>query len=89
MAKAFVKLPVGMLTAAGDRAVECEATTVAEALEQAIAAEPRLKPRIFREDGRMWAGVFLNARNINALDGVETALSDGDKLAVVPPIHGG
>ena len=89
MARAYVKLPVGMLTAAGDRAVECEATTVAEALEQAIAAEPRLKPRIFREDGRMWAGVFLNARNINALDGVETALSDGDKLAVVPPIHRG
>ena len=89
MARAYVKLPVGMLTASGDREVECAATTVAEALEQAIAVEPRLKPRIFREDGRMWAGVFLNARNINALDGVETALSDGDKLAVVPPIHGG
>jgi molybdopterin converting factor small subunit len=89
MAKIFVKLPVGMLTAAGDRAVECEATTVAEALEQAIALEPRLRPRIFREDGRMWSGVFLNARNINALDGVETALGEGDKLAIVPPISGG
>ncbi|MBE3033124.1 MAG: hypothetical protein IMZ74_08005, partial [Actinobacteria bacterium] len=51
MAKAYVKLPVGMTTAAGERQIECEATTVAAALDLAIAAEPRLKQRIFREDG--------------------------------------
>jgi molybdopterin converting factor small subunit len=37
----------------------------------------------------MWAGVFLNARNINALGGLDTPLSDGDVLSVVPPISGG
>jgi len=62
---------------------------VAEALDLAIAAEPRLKQRVFREDGRMWAGVFLNARNINALGGLDTPLKDGDMLSVVPPISGG
>jgi len=89
MAKVFVKLPVGMTTEDGRRDVECDAATVGEALDLAIAVEPRLRPRIYREDGRMWAGVFLNGRNINARDGVKTPLEDGDKMNVVPPISGG
>ena len=89
MATVAVKLPVGMLTADGRREIECEATTVLEALDRAILAEPRLRPRVYREDGRIWPGVFLNNRNVKALDGFETELSDGDKLTVVPPISGG
>ena len=89
MARVFVKLPVGMTTADGRNEVECDAATVGEAIEKAIAVEPRMRLRIFRDDGRMWAGVFLNGRNINARDGVDTALEDGDKMNVVPPISGG
>jgi len=89
MARVSVKLPVGMTTADGRREVECDAATVGEALEQAVAVEPRLKPRIFRDDGRMWAGVFLNGRNINAREGLATVLEDGDTMKVVPPISGG
>lgn len=89
MATVYVKLPVGMTTADGRREIECTAATVGEALERAIAAEPRLRPRIYRDDGRMWAGVFVNGRNINARDGLATRLEDGDRMNVVPPISGG
>jgi len=89
MATVAVKLPVGMTTADGSREVTVEAGTVGEALERAMAVEPRLRPRVFRDDGRMWAGVFLNARNVNALQGLETPLTDGDRLAIVPPLSGG
>jgi sulfur-carrier protein len=86
---AYVKLPAGMTTADGRKEVACEGGTVREVVEQAIALEPRMRARIFREDGRQYAGIFLNGRNISAFEGMDTPVADGDKLNVLPPLSGG
>lgn len=89
MARVSVKLPVGAVTASGLTEVAVEAATVAEALEKAIAVEPGIRPRVYRDDGRMYAGVFVGGRNIKAVGGLDAELKDGDALQIVPPISGG
>jgi len=66
MTPAYVRLPVGMTTPDGGKEVACHGATVREVIDEAIAVEPRMRARIFREDGRIFAGVFLNGRNVNA-----------------------
>jgi sulfur-carrier protein len=69
--------------------MECEGMDVREALADCVAREPRLKTRIFREDGSIWVGVFLNGRNIRQAGGLDSPLSDGDQIRLLPPIAGG
>jgi len=89
MAKVFMKLPMGVTYPDKQKEVECEGATVGEALAAVTAAEPRLRSRIFREDGNVWVGIFVNGRNIRQLNGMETPLADGDKMMLMPPISGG
>jgi MoaD family protein len=89
MARVSIRLPVG-IAGPGDRAhLGCEGATVGEALADCIAREPRLRTRIFRDDGSLWVGVFLNGRNVRQGQGLDTPLSDGDEIRILPPIAGG
>ncbi len=89
VARAHIKLPVGLVGADGPRELDCDGATVGEALADCITREPRLKPRIFREDGGVWVGIFLNGRNVRSVDGMDTLLADGDEIRLMPPIAGG
>ena len=89
MAKVRRKLPLGLTYPDGQKEVECEGTTVGEALEDVLRLEPRLRQRMFKEDGRLFVGVFLNNQNTRMLQGMDTPLSDGDTLRIIPPISGG
>lgn len=89
MAKVLLRLPVGLSGAEGPGLIECQGDTVGEALADCVAREPRLKSRIYREDGTVWVGVFLNGYNIRHGKGLATPLRDGDEIRLLPPLGGG
>ena len=44
-----------------------------DALDKAIEAEPSTRLRVYREDGTMYAGVFVGGRNVKLVGGLEAS----------------
>jgi molybdopterin converting factor small subunit len=89
VAKAFIKLPIGLVGVEGPAELACEGVTLRDALQDCVIKEPRLQKRIFREDGGVWVGIFINGRNARQLGGMDAELADGDVIKLMPPIAGG
>ena len=84
MARAFVRLPVGVALPGMPELMECGGATVAEALADCVTQDPRLKGRIFRKDGTFWVGVSVNGRDVPPDAGPVTAIEDGDEIRLLP-----
>jgi sulfur-carrier protein len=87
-----VRIPTQLRTLSGGAAeVSVEAATVAEALKALDTAHPGFAERLFDESGalRRFVNVFLAEEDIRFLDGVDSAVSDGQTLSIVPAVAGG
>ncbi len=91
---ARVVLPGPLLLDAGGHArvdVAPQASTVGEALEALFALHPRLRARIFDEQGRLrpHVNVFVGQESIRYSGGLSTRLRDGAEIVVLPAVSGG
>ena len=87
------KLFADLRDVAGDRHVEVDVgpgASVAEALAALLEARPALRERVTGEDGELEAhvNVYRNGEALGRED-LETAVADGDELALFPPVSGG
>ncbi|MBE0408808.1 MAG: MoaD/ThiS family protein [Anaerolineales bacterium] len=75
----------------GRAEVPVEGETVGAALNNLTAQYPGLRPHLFDERGelRSFVNLFLNDEDIRHLQGVETAIQEGDRLMLIPSIAGG
>jgi molybdopterin synthase sulfur carrier subunit len=74
----------------GEGEVEVDGGTVGEALDAVFDQHEDLRARI-TEDGtlRRFVNVYVSGEDIRFQDGLETALSDGDDVTILPAVAGG
>jgi sulfur-carrier protein len=68
-----------------------EGSTVAELLKALEAAHPGFAERIFDDTGglRRFVNVFVADEDIRFLDGLDTAVADGQTVSIIPAVAGG
>jgi len=87
-----VKIPTQLRAVTGGEAetsVE-DAATVGEVLDGLYERYDGLRDRI-AEDGdlRRFVNVYVGGEDIRFLDGLETAVEDGDEVTILPAVAGG
>jgi MoaD family protein len=77
---------------ANSRVVDCSECSVKGLIHEISRQLPELRRNLIAEEPRALrpnALVLVNGREISALDGLKTALKDGDEVVFVPVVHGG
>jgi MoaD family protein len=75
----------------GEKAVSGEGSTLKELLVDLDSRHEGLRGRLVAEDGSLnrFVNVYLNDEDVRFLGGVETPLSDGDVVTILPAVAGG
>lgn len=86
-----VRIPTILRTyTGGEKAVEGGGATLAELFADLETRHAGIQARIV--DGgqlRRFVNVYLNDEDVRFLDGIDTALTDGDNVTILPAVAGG
>jgi len=86
-----VRIPTPLRTLTGGQdEVDAQGGTVAEVIDDLERRHAGVKERLCDAKGvRRFVNVYLGEEDIRFLDGLDTAVKDGDTLSIVPAIAGG
>ena len=75
----------------GDAKVNVLGASVGEVLDSLDSTYPGIGERLRDDSGhiRRFVNVFVNGQNIRDRDGMETSLSTGDEVGIIPAMAGG
>lgn len=86
-----VKIPAQLRAMTGGESdIEATGATVGEALDSVFEQHEGLRERI-TENGelRRFVNVYVGGEDIRFGDGLQTALSEGDEVTILPAVAGG
>lgn len=86
-----VRVPKLLVPVTGTERFTVQATTVAEALDAIIGAQPGLRTHLYDETGRLrpHVRIFYNDDDITWLDDLGAPVAEGDTITVVQAVSGG
>jgi MoaD family protein len=83
--------PVLRAQTGGQTEIEAAGASVGEVLRALTAEHPDTESQLFGADGDLnrYVNVYLNDEDVRVLDGLATAVSDGDTVVILPAMAGG
>ncbi len=83
--------PVLRAQTGGQPEVEASGANVGEVLRALTAEHPATEEQLFGPEGDLnrYVNVYLNDEDVRVLDGLDTAVSDGDTVVILPAMAGG
>ena len=74
----------------GEGEIEVDGGTVGEALDAVFEQHDGLRERITQDgDLRRFVNVYVSGEDIRFQDGLDTSVSDGDEVTILPAVAGG
>jgi MoaD family protein len=86
-----VKIPTQLRAATeGESSAKVDGATVGEVLDALYERFGELRSRIAEDGGlRRFVNVYVDGEDIRFLDGLDTAVKDGDEVTILPAVAGG
>jgi molybdopterin synthase sulfur carrier subunit len=93
-----VRIPTILRTyTGGEKAVTGEGATLSEVIEDLESNHPGIKERLVEkadggdgpDDLRRFVNVYVNDEDVRFTGGLDTTVSDGDQVVVLPAVAGG
>jgi molybdopterin synthase sulfur carrier subunit len=83
--------PVLRASVGGEKEVGASGGNVGEVLRDLATSHPATESQLFSAEGELnrYVNVYLNDEDVRVLNGLDTAVSDGDTLVILPAMAGG
>ena len=89
---ATIKIPpVLRPSVGGEKEVQASGQDVGTVLQELASQHPATQSQLFGADGQLnrYVNVYLNDEDVRVLDGLGTAVGEGDTLVILPAMAGG
>jgi sulfur-carrier protein len=83
--------PVLRSSVGGAKEVDASGGNVGEVLRSLAEQHPATESQLFSEEGELnrYVNVYLNDEDVRVLEGLDTGVSEGDTIVILPAMAGG